>query len=119
VPSRTSPPLPTPLPAVAHTPVIIYVNFPTAIRGAGGNVRGTIKLSALGHDVNLVTFLTIEGIPGEGSWYPTGTITWNGDVGLMPFDAGCMGALYVRTRVTLKDAAGNRSFPSDFAFRCY
>jgi len=111
-------PTPTSPPPGAHSPEIISVDFPTTIKADGAYVHASIKFVDAGYDVNHVTIETLEGSFASGTWDPTGTISWEGAVGSLPFDSRCTMPQTVRARATLTDSLGSASIHQDFVFTC-
>lgn len=115
--ARAAPTPTSPAPG-AHSPEIVSVDFPTTIKADGAYVHGSIQFVDAGFDVNKVKIETLEGSFASGSWDPTGTISWNGAIGSLPFDSRCTMPQTVRARATLTDSLGSASIHSDFTFTC-
>jgi len=107
------------LEAASHTPVIVYVDFPTKIPGDHENIAGTIQVTDAAKDINWVQFDVVEatGNFSPGGFTPDDT-DWTGSTAIVHFTTWCEGRQLVRQRVTVRDAAGNTSDPVTITFTC-
>ncbi len=105
------------LPPSSHVPVITDIDFPAV---ASLNVRadGMITFTDPAQDVNRMTLQTLEGTFPSGSQDATKDITWAGDEGRLPLAGICGRQEFVKSTITLRDAAGNVSEGYTFSFYC-
>ncbi len=101
----------------AHVPVITDVDFPAAAP-IGVQANGMITFTDAAQDVTTISIETIEGTFGSGSRDASKEITWSGSQGTWPLVGICGKQEFVRSVLTLRDAAGNVSDGYVFAFYC-
>lgn len=100
-----------------HVPVITDVDFP-AVAPINVQANGLITFTDAGRDVTTISIQTIEGTFGSGSRDATKEITWAGSQGTWSLVGICGKPEFVRSILTLRDAAGNVSDGYTFAFYC-
>ena len=106
--------------AVPGPPTILSIDFPSEIPADRTSVNGTVRFQDADGDVSWVSFDVIGATDFTPFAYNPVESLVEGDArdGTFKFHTWCGIAQDVTLRVTLVDAAGNRSGPVDFSFSC-
>ena len=106
--------------AVPGPPTILSIDFPSEIPADRTSVNGTVRFQDPDGDVSWVSFDVVGATDFTPFAYNPVESLVEGDArdGTFKFHTWCGIAQDVTLRVTLVDAAGNRSGPVDFSFSC-
>lgn len=104
-------------PQESHVPVITDVDFPT-VAPINVQANGMVTFTDAGQDVTTINLKSLAGTFASGSRDATKDITWSGSEGRLPLAGICGRQEFVRSVITLRDAAGNVSGGYTFSFYC-
>lgn len=101
---------------IAAAPKVIRVTFPSSIPANGTRISGQVDFEDLDGDVNLASFEVVRGRSFSPFSFDPGVR--GRPAGSFPISLSCNVPGDVILRLTLSDAAGNRSQPRDLSFTC-
>jgi hypothetical protein len=101
-------------------PTIVSVDFPSSIRADGTDASGTVRFRDSDGDLNYATFDVVSAVDFSGFGFDPTSFLVSGTArdGTFQFHVWSETVQQVTLRVTLWDAAGNKSAPVEFTFEC-